>query len=150
MQRPDFTPSDPDFESRVRASFGRQAMMRTLGIGIIELGAGWIDLEFEHDDRFTQQHGFAHAGVVTTAMDSACGYAAFSLMPVEAAVLTVEFKVNLLRPARRDRYRASAAVVKPGRTLTVCGAEVVPANEGKPIATMTATMIAVNETDLDH
>ena len=100
-------------------------------------------LAFDHDDRLTQQHGFVHAGVLTAAMDSACGYAAFSLMPPEAEVLTVEFKVNLINPARASSLLAKAWVVKNGRTLSVCQAEVVPADGGRAVAMMTATMMTL-------
>ncbi len=119
---PHFDPSDPDFRRRVRTSIDGQAMMRTLGIELVDLGPGWVELEFDHDDAFTQQHGYTHAGAIATVLDSACGYAALTLMPADAAVLTVEYKINLLRPAKAARYRATATVVKPGRTLTVCNA----------------------------
>jgi len=95
-----WTPSDPDFEARVRASFARQQAMATLGIAIVDVEAGRIELEMSYDPAFTQQHGFVHAGVISTALDSACGYAAFSLMDASAAVLTVEYKLNLLAPAK--------------------------------------------------
>jgi uncharacterized protein (TIGR00369 family) len=149
--RPEFTPADSDYAERVRASFDAQAMMSTLGVGITELGPGWIDLEFDHHEDFTQQHGFKHAGAIATALDTACGYAAFSLIPSDAAVLTVEYKINLLRPARAERYRASAVVVKPGRTLTVCTATATPADDtSETIAVMTATLMTLIGTDIRH
>jgi uncharacterized protein (TIGR00369 family) len=149
--RPDFAPADPEYARRVRASFDAQAMMSTLGVSITDLGPGWIDLEFDHHEDFTQQHGFKHAGAIATALDSACGYAAFSLMPADAAVLTVEYKINLLRPARAERYLASAAVVKPGRTLTVCTATATPTDSSnETIAVMTATLMTLVGTDLKH
>jgi uncharacterized protein (TIGR00369 family) len=149
--RPEFVPDDPAYAERVRASFDRQAMMRTLGVAIADLGPGWIDLEFDHHEDFTQQHGFTHAGAIATALDTACGYAAFSLMPAEAAVLTVEYKINLLRPAKAARYVASAVVIKPGRTLTVCTATATPAdNHDEPIATMTATLMTAIGRDIRH
>ena len=142
--KPEFTPADPAYEDRVRASFGRQAMMRTMGVVIVDLGPGWIDLEFDHHEDFTQQHGFKHAGAIATALDSACGYAGLSLMPSDAEVLTVEYKINLLRPARSERYRATAEVVKPGRTLTVCRGTATPAdNPDEAIAVMTATLMTL-------
>lgn len=150
MDRPTFTPLDPDYDHRVRASFEAQAAMHTFGITISSLGAGWIDLEFDHQDRFTQQHGFTHAGVISAALDSACGYAAFSLMAENAAVLTVEYKLNLLRPANAKRYRASAEVVKPGRTLTVCRATASSADGGEPIAVMTGTLMALIDSGIQH
>lgn len=143
MRRPDFEATDPGFAERVRSSFDRQPMMRTLGVSIADLGPGWIELDIVHDDRLTQHHGYAHAGVLATAMDSACGYAALSLMPAEADVLTVEYKVNLLRPAQSPSYRAIATVTKPGRTLTVCQAVATAHDNDKPLATMTGTLMAM-------
>src|SRR5882724_3925195 len=113
-------PADPDFEARVRDSFARQRVMATLGARIIRVAAGEVDLELPFREDLTQQHGFLHAGIVTTLVDSACGYAALSLMDRESAVLSVEYKVNLLAPAVGDRMRAVGRVIKPGRTLLVC------------------------------
>jgi uncharacterized protein (TIGR00369 family) len=117
-----FTPQDPDFDRRVRASFARQQVMTTLGIEIGRLSPGEVELTMPYAAAYTQQHGFMHAGIVATALDSACGYAAFSLMPANAAVLTVEFKTSLLAPARGQRFLFQAQVVKPGKTLTFCEA----------------------------
>lgn len=123
--------------------------MGTLGVSITELGPGWIDLEFDHHEDFTQQHGFEHAGAIATTLDSACGYAAFSLMPADATVLTVEYKINLLRPARAKRYLVSATVVKPGRTLTVCTATATPTDDtNETIAVMTATLMTLIGTNI--
>lgn len=141
-----FQPKDSDFEARVRSSFARQRAMQTLGIEIARLAPGEVDLAMSYDAAYTQQHGFVHAGIITTALDSACGYAAFSLMPAEAAVLTVEFKTNLLGSARGDRFLFCANVVKPGRTLTVCDAKAwafESAAGRRLVATMTATLMAV-------
>lgn len=138
-----FTPADPDFDRRVRASFDRQAMMKTLGVAIASLEPGRVALEFSHRPEITQQHGFVHAGAVAAVLDSACGYAAFSLMPPEAAVLTVEFKVNLMRPADGERYHVDGRVVKAGRTLTVCHASARIDGESEDIAIMTATLMTV-------
>ena len=115
-----FQPQDPNFRERVRASFARQQVMATLGIKIAHLEPGEIHLTMRPDPAYTQQHGFMHAGIITTALDSACGYAAFSLMPTEAEVLTVEFKTNLLAPAKGERFVFRGQVIKPGRTLTIC------------------------------
>lgn len=144
METPTFMPRDPDYESRVRASFGRQAMMETLGVRIEGLGPGWIDVAFDHDPRFTQQDGFLHAGAVAAVLDSACGYAAFTLMAGDAAVLTVEYKINLLKPAKSDRYTARAVVVRSGRTITVCHGELSDVASVEPVAVMTGTMIALS------
>jgi uncharacterized protein (TIGR00369 family) len=140
-----FPPKDPDYDQRVRASFARQQVMRTLGVEIARLGPGEIELAMPYAHAYTQQHGFVHAGVIATALDSACGYAAYSLMPADAAVLTVEFKVNLLAPARGEGFAFRAHVVKPGKTLTVCdaGAWAVDAGAERLIATMTGTLMAV-------
>ena len=99
-----FDPKDANFEARVRTSFARQTAMATLGIEITGLTPGEVELRMPYAAAYTQQHGFIHAGIITTALDSACGYAAFSLMPSDAEVLTVEFKTNLLAPAKGDRY----------------------------------------------
>ncbi|MCZ7533860.1 MAG: PaaI family thioesterase [Acidimicrobiia bacterium] len=149
MDHPTFKAADPQYEARVRASFGRQEMMRTLGVRITSLGPGWIELEFDHDERFTQQHGFLHAGAIAAVLDSACGYAAFSLMPDDAAVLTVEYKINLLKPASHDRYKATGIVVRSGRTLTVCRGQIEP-DSGEPIAIMTGTLATVTGTSIQH
>ena len=140
-----FQPKDPNFAERVRASFARQRMMQTLGVEIVRIAPGEIELAMPYGAAFTQQHGFIHAGVIATVLDSACGYAAFSLMPAEAAVLTVEFKTNLLAPAKGERFIFRGHVVKPGRTLTICEARAL-ALEGskeKLIATMTGTLMAL-------
>jgi uncharacterized protein (TIGR00369 family) len=138
-------PADPDYATRVQASFERQQAMATLGISIVRLDPGEVELEMGYKPAYTQQHGFVHAGIITTALDSACGYAAFSLMDPSAAVLTVEFKVNLLAPAAGERFRFRASVVKPGRTLTVCDAKAfaIDGTSEKLIATMTGTLMAL-------
>jgi uncharacterized protein (TIGR00369 family) len=136
---------DPNFRNRVRASFARQRVMATLGIEMVHLDAGEVHLAMPPNPDYTQQHGFMHAGIITTALDSACGYAAFTLMPLDAAVLTVEFKTSLLTPAKGDRFLFRARVIKPGRTLTFCEAEAL-ALEGskeKLVATMTGTLMAI-------
>jgi uncharacterized protein (TIGR00369 family) len=141
-------PRDPDFERRVRASYARQAAMATLGATLVRVAPGGVVIELPFRADLTQQHGFLHAGIVTTVMDSACGYAAMSLMDPGAAVLSVEFKVNLLAPARGDLFRASANVVRAGRSLTVVSGElraVEGAGEGTLIAIMTGTMMAVRD-----
>lgn len=125
-----FEPQDRNFEERVRASFARQRAMQTLGIEIERVAPGEVHLAMSPDPAYTQQHGFMHAGILATAMDSACGYAAFTLMPAEAAVLTVEFKTNLLAPATGEWFLFRARVVKPGRTLTVCEAQAVALTAG--------------------
>ncbi|HTS26816.1 MAG TPA: PaaI family thioesterase [Bryobacteraceae bacterium] len=123
--------------------------MGTLGVEILRLDPGEIELAMPYNCAYTQQHGFMHAGIITTALDSACGYAAFSLMPAGAAVLTVEFKTNLLAPAKGESFRFRAHVIKPGRTLTFCDARAfaMEAGEERLIATMTGTLMAVFQRD---
>ena len=142
-------PRDTEFEARVRASFARQTAMATLGIEIVSVRAGEVELRMPYAAAYTQQHGFIHAGIITTALDTACGYAAFSVMPDNAAVLTVEFKTNLLAPARGDYFLFRAHVVKPGRTITVCDAQAFAIEDGKEklVATMTGTLMALFDRD---
>ena len=138
-----FQPSNPDFESRIRESFAAQNLMATLRAEITHITPGEVTIEMPFSDELTQQNGFVHAGITTAIADSACGYAAFTLMPAEASVLSVEFKVNLLSPALGERFIARAQVLKPGRTLTVCRGDVFAVKDGneKLILTMLATMI---------
>ena len=152
------TPRDPNFERRVRASFERQAAMATFGATLARVAPGEVVIELPFRFELTQQHGFLHAGIITSLMDSACGYAALSLMEPGAAVLSVEFKVNLLAPARGGRFGASGRVVRAGRTVTVVSGEfrvLEAAGEGQSTATqdtagalvamMTGTMMAVRD-----
>jgi uncharacterized protein (TIGR00369 family) len=140
-----FEPRDPSFETRVRTSYARQRAMHTIGAQLVRVEPGEVELELPFRDDLTQQHGFLHAGIVTTLIDSACGYAALSLMDRESAVLSVEYKVNLLAPAIGERMRAIGRVIKPGRTLLVCTGEVVAIADGKEsiVTIMQATMMAV-------
>ena len=145
MPGPRFEPQDPDFAARVRASFERQDAMKTIGATLSAVEAGVVAIELPWAQALTQQHGFLHAGMVATALDSACGYAAFSLMPGDAAVLTIEYKINLLAPAKGQRFRMVGEVIKPGRTITVVEGKAWAIDEGrdKLIATMNATLMAV-------
>jgi len=140
-----FEPKDPEFSARVQASFARQRVMRALGVTLVRVDPGRVELDLAFDPELTQQHGFMHAGVIATALDSACGYAAFSLMPADAGVLTVEYKINFLAPATADRFTLIGSVVKAGRTLTVCQGEAlgVRGAERLRIATMTSTVMVV-------
>jgi uncharacterized protein (TIGR00369 family) len=128
---------------RVRASFGRQAMMATLGAELVSVEPGRVELAIRHDARFTQQHGFLHAGAVAAVLDSACGYAAFSVMPPEAAVLTAAYSINLLAPAAGERFVMTGTVVRAGRTLVVCRGDAAMAGAAVPFAVMQATLTAV-------
>jgi uncharacterized protein (TIGR00369 family) len=140
-----FLPKDPDYKSRVTASFNLQASMQHLGITLARIEPGEVELRFDFRPELTQQDGFIHAGITATAVDSACGYAAFTLMPANARVLTIEYKINLLAPARGDYFRAIGRVVKPGRTITVCEGELLACKgpASKRVATMSATLMAV-------
>jgi uncharacterized protein (TIGR00369 family) len=137
------------FEPRVRASFARQRVMETIGATLTRVEAGSVEIELPYRADLTQQHGFVHAGVVATILDSACGYAAFTLMPADVAVLTVEYKINLLRPACGDRLVARAMVIRAGKTVTVCTGDVFARIGGseKAVATMLATVMAVPQRD---
>lgn len=135
--------SNEDMLARVRASFDRQGMMSTLGVEVTAVERGKVVMSLGHDARFTQQHGFLHAGAVTSVLDTACGYAAFSVMPPEAAVLTVSFTVNLMAPAAGERFTITAEVVRAGRTLMVCRGEAFADGSDRPFAVMQATMTAV-------
>jgi len=129
----------------VRGSFARQRFMATLGATLERVTPGEIAIAFTHRGELTQQHGFLHAGVTTSVADSACGYAALSLMEPGAGVLSVEFKVNMLAPAVGERFLATGRVVRSGRTLTVCAGEVTAERDGQTVAIllMQATMMAV-------
>ena len=140
-----FQPGDPAYESRVRASFARQSMMTVLGASLERVAPGEVDIRLPFRADLTQQHGFLHAGVTTTIADSACGYAALSLMPPGAAVLTVEFKVNLMAPAAGQVFVARGRVLKAGRTLTTCAGDVfaVDGGEEKHLLAMLGTIMTV-------
>ena len=142
-----FEARDPGYEARIRESFGRQRIMRTLGARLASVGPGEVEIRLPFRDDLTQQHGFVHAGVVSTIADSACGYAAYSLMPADAAVLSIEYKVNLLAPAQGEELVARGRVVRAGRNVTVCTADVVALRAGHEthVATMLATMMTVRE-----
>ena len=145
MQEAIWAPKDSLYRQRVEDSFALQGVMQTLGARLEKLEPGAVDIGLAWDRSLTQQHGFLHAGVVSTALDSACGYAAFSLMPEDAAVLTIEFKINLLAPAKGERFRMEGRVLKPGRTITVCEGRAYALQDQKEtlIATMNCTLMTV-------
>jgi uncharacterized protein (TIGR00369 family) len=140
-----FEPRNPGYRAAAVAMFDGQPAMHTLGIVIVRLAPGEAELAMLHSPQFTQQNGFVHAGIITAGLDNACGVAAFTLMPREADILTVEFKTTLLAPAQGERFVFKAEVVKPGRTLTFCEARAFAEHEGKTtlIATMTGTLMAM-------
>lgn len=135
-----------DALQRVQESFALQGAMQTLGAQITHLAAGAVDIGFDWAAGLTQQHGFIHAGMLSAALDSACGYAGFSLMPEDAGVLTIEFKINLLAPAQGQRFRCEGRVLKPGRTIVVAEGRAYAIDHGqeKLCATMQCTLMAVH------
>jgi uncharacterized protein (TIGR00369 family) len=141
----DFEPRDENYERRVRESFARQRAMETFGARLLRVAPGEVEVGFDFDEAFTQQHGYLHAGVVTAIVDTACGYAALSLTEPGAEVLSVEFKLNLLSPAAGHAFVARARVVRPGRNITVCAGDLYALRDGgeKVVATMLATMMKV-------
>jgi len=141
----DFQPKDPQYEARVRESFSRQKVMSELGATLTQTRPGSVEITLPYQERLTQHHGFIHGGIVATVLDSACGYAALSLMPADASVLTVEFKINLLAPAVGDTLVAKGEVLRPGQTITVCkGAVTAIRAEGEElVAVMQATIMAI-------
>ncbi len=142
---PHFEPRDADYERRVRESFARQRAMGTFGARLERVAPGEVEIALGFDERLTQQHGYLHAGVVAAVVDSACGYAALSLAPAGAEVLSIEFKLNLLSPAAGEGFAARARVVRAGRNVTVCAGDAFALKEGreKLVATMLATMMNV-------
>ena len=140
-----FLPADAGFADRVHASFARQAAMATIGATLARVDAGEVAIELPWSAGLTQQHGFLHAGMVAAALDSACGYAGYTLMPADAGILTIEYKINLLAPAKGQRFRMVGTVVKPGRTVTVTEGRAYAIDDGreKLIATMGATLMTI-------
>lgn len=140
-----FEPRDPNFEEVIRASFGLQRVMSTIGARLRSVMPGEVEIELPFREDLTQQDGYLHAGITTTIVDSACGYAAFTFMPAGSGVLTVEYKVNFVAPARGDKFIATGRVLRPGRTLTLCNGE-VNAVEGEKrtlIAAIQTTMMRI-------
>ena len=144
-----FKAQTEQFEQRIRDSFERQGAMQTIGAQLIRIEPGAVDIGMNWAQALTQQHGFLHAGMVSTALDSACGFAALSLMPANAAVLSIEFKINLLAPAKGQSFRMEGRVIKPGRTILVTEGRAFAINDGheKLIATMGCTLMCVQGRD---
>jgi len=135
-----WVPQDPAYEARVRESFSRQTHMATLGAAIVFIAPGQVHLAFPYAPQFCQQNGFLHAGAIASVADSANGYAASTLAAPRTDVLAVEFKINLLAPTRGESFLACGQVLRPGRTLTVCQAEVFAT--GTADRTLVATMLS--------
>ena len=135
-----FRPQFPGYEAAVRESFARQPAMRMLGATLARVAPGAVDIRLAFREDLTQQHGYVHAGVLTAIADTACGYAALTLMGEGADVLTAEFKINLLRPGQGEAFEAQGRVVRPGRRVTVSRGDVYA--EGAEGAVLVATMLA--------
>jgi len=138
---------DPNFDTRVRANFDNQRLMTTIGATLERVEAGKVDIRLPFRNDLTQQNGFLHAGTIAAVADSACGYAALSLMPADADVLSIEFKVNMLAPAKGDAIVARGIVIRAGRTIMVCRADVVSitGRDEKLVAAMQGTMMVVTQ-----
>jgi uncharacterized protein (TIGR00369 family) len=137
-------PQDPQFASRVRDSFGRQKAMALIGASLKRVAPGEVDIALPYRDDLTQQKGFVHGGVIGMIADTACGYSAFSLMPAGGSLVTVEYKMNILKPGR-GALLAQGKVIRAGRTLTVARAEVY-ADDGSHVASMLQTLMALPDT----
>jgi uncharacterized protein (TIGR00369 family) len=140
-------PANPNYAAEVERGFAQQGVMKTLGAYLINVAPGQVEIGVDFRGDLTQQHGYLHAGVITTIVDSACGFAAYTLMPAGSGVLTVEYKVNFMAPARGEQFIAIGRVIKPGRTLTVCNGEVFAVQNGerKAIAVIQTTMMRLAE-----
>ena len=138
---------DKNLETRVQASFERQQVMKLLNAKLGKISPGEVHIQLPFQTGLTQQNGYIHAGMITTILDSACGYAAYTLMPLDKSVLSIEFKVNLLSPAVGDSFIGIGKVIKAGRTITVCSGEffAVESGQEKLVAVMQASMIAVDK-----
>ena len=146
ITEPRLEPLDPDYESAVRASFASQGLMRTLGATLAGIQPGQVTIELAFSDRISQQHGLFHGGVIGTLADNACGYAALSLMPAGSEVLTIEYKINFMKPAKGQLLRATGHVMRAGKSVTVVRADVECIDGGAPAkcALMQATMMRVD------
>jgi len=139
---------NPSFAAEINESFAKQTIMALIGAELTRVEPGLIEITLPYRSDLAQQHGYLHAGIVTTIADSASGYAAYSLVPAGTEVLSVEFKVNLLRPAQGKSFLARAEVIKPGRTLTVVRADifgVAESGDRELVATMLATIICLQK-----
>jgi len=138
-----FTARDPNFAARIRDSFERQPFMETVGAALSRVEPGRVEIEAPFADHITQQHGFVHGGVIGAIADSAAGYAAYTLMAAEDSVLTVEYKLNLLAPAKGERIVAKAEVIRPGRTLTIVRSDVLAIDGGEEMLCATAVVTLI-------
>ena len=136
-----------DFRERIGRSFARQAVMRTIGAELTRTEHGLVEIELPFDMKLTQQHGILHAGIIATALNSACSFAAYSIADASASVLTVEFKINMMSPGRGDRFLFRGEITKPGTTIIVADGRAYALSDGpaKLIASMTGTMMIVRD-----
>lgn len=134
-----------DFRGRITASFSKQKVMATIGAVLTRVEHGSIEIEMPFDEKLTQQHGILHAGIISAGLDTACGYAAYTVTDPDASILTIEFKVNLLSPGRGDRFLFRGDVTKPGSTIIVADGRAYAIGDGpaKLIASMTGTMMVI-------
>ena len=141
----DIEPQDHNYEAKVRDSFARQGLMTNIEARMIKVLPGEVDIEIDWREGITQQQGFVHGAIIAAIVDTACGYASYTLMPAGVEVLTVEFKINFVAPAIGERMIARGRVTKAGRTLTVCAGDVFAVKDGREnlIATMQATMMTI-------
>ena len=141
-------PADPQFASRIRASFGRQKAMALIGASLTLVESGRVEIELPYREDLTQQKGYVHGGIIGMIADSACGYAAYTLMPATSSLVTVEYKINLLSPAVGESLLARGEVIKPGRTLSVARAEVYARQGGRmvQVAAMQQTLMTLPDT----
>ena len=138
-------PDSEAFERRIRQSFARQRIMETIGAELTRIEHGTVEIELDFDPKLTQQHGFLHAGILAAALDSACGYAAYTVIDADASILTIEFKVNLMSPGKGSRFLFRGEVTKPGSNIIVADGRAYALRDGpaKLIASMTGTMMVV-------
>ena len=141
-----FEPRDPDWEAKVSASFARQGVMGFIGAELTELKPGWCEIRLPWRPELTQQHGFFHAGIIATVVDSAAGYAGFTVMPPDSSVLSVEFKLNLLAPGDGELLIATGEVIKAGKTLVITRGEayIVKGDRTTHCATMQQTLMTMH------
>jgi len=145
-----FEALDPDYANKVRESLAKQGAIGLIGGELVSVEPGRVVLALPYNTKITQQHGFVHAGIVTTLLDTAAGYAAYSLMPADAEVLTIEFKTNLMAPAKGERFRFEGKVIKRGRTIMFCEADAFAINDNQPdrhVVSLSATMMVVTGRD---
>lgn len=128
-----FEPRNPDFEARVRDSFSRQPFMAHIGASLEVVEPGYVEVHLPYREELTQQHGFIHGGALATIADNAAGYAAFTLMAADTSILTVEYKLNILRPGQGEKMIAKGKVIKPGRNLTVVDSDVYAVRGGEEV-----------------